>query len=197
MFRMLCSARPLVLYGLLFNFGLANYIYADTPSTPTAIDPSKPKSWEGAIDKLNDGVRVATQSLSSVAKDKSRTDEERRQAILLLGKVGSKESLEFLVANVSIRIPVPIILGDEDALRETPCLYALTVNHRGNWNAAKVVFDSLDSQKTKDDLMHLAVVLRRILGPNLSQRIVEDELTKGPKPERRKNLESIRESLKK
>jgi len=159
------------------------------------IDIAKPDTWEARVKRANEDIAQIARSLISVAKDKKRPVEERRKAILLLGSVRNKESIEFLIANVSLRLPMRRILGDRDAMLETPCTFVL---HQGGWNTAKAVLDSLAKPRPNADLLRIYGVFKRNLTRKRAIAIVDVELEKlvGSENIYKKNLKTIKTYLK-
>ena len=52
-----------------------------------------------------------------------------------MGKIRNKRSLEFLVSNVSLKIPKMAWGGDVDRMKETPCWYTLANGGSGYTSA--------------------------------------------------------------
>ncbi len=160
------------------------------------IDTANPKTWEAAIEGAQDHIREVSASLISVAKDETRSNDDRRKAIFLLGRIENKESLNFLIENITLYLQMEIVKGDDDTLKETPCAYALRKTR--NWKVAQAVFASLEVPKSKRERIHFAGVLRATLGKNLGLAAIEEQLHRTPRPitaQRRENLEAICEYL--
>ncbi len=180
-----CLAVPAV----VFSGGSA----ASKPAERPAIDAAKPDTWEANINHVTNKLDQIAKALIAVAKDEKRPNEERRKAILLLGKIRNKESLDFLISNVSLRIPV---FHSFELPLETPYRYALC---KRDWNIAKAVLDSLKKKpKSKTDLLHLSSVLRATLTKERAIAIVDVELRKLRISENvyKKNLKIVRVYLK-
>jgi hypothetical protein len=164
--------------------------------TESLIDIANPKTWEAAIDNAQGHIREVSAALISVAKDETRSNDDRRKAIFLLGRIEDKESLNFLVENMALYLQMEIVKGDDDTLKETPCAYALRKTR--SWKVAQAVFASLEVTKSKRERVHFAGVLRATLGQNLALAAIEEQLHRTPRPitaQRRENLEAIREYL--
>ena len=160
------------------------------------IDTTNPKTWEAAITGAQDHIREISAALISVAKDETRSNDDRRKAIFLLGRIENKESLNFLIENVALHVQMETIKGDDDELKETPCAYALWSTR--SWKVAQAVFTSLEAPKSKRERIHLAGVLGSTLGNNLTLASIEEQLHRTPRPittQRKENLEAIREYL--
>ena len=160
------------------------------------IDTTNPKTWEAAITGAQDHIHEVLAALISVAKDETRSNDDRRKAIFLLGRIDNKESLNFLIENVALYVQMETIRGDDDYLKQTPCAYAL--RSTGSWKVAQAVFASLDVSKSKREHNRLAGVLGSILGNNLALTAIEEQLHRTPRPitaQRKENLEAIREYL--
>ena len=102
------------------------------PGLPERVLLAKdePATWEPAIRKAQGDLDAIGNILMDVALDKERGDEDRRNAIALIGKIGSDKCLDFLVANVSLAIPLKCF-GGGDFTRATPCTYALCFGDSG------------------------------------------------------------------
>jgi len=160
------------------------------------IDTTNPKTWEAAITGAQDHIHVVLAALISIAKDETRSNDERRKAIFILGRIDNKESLNFLIENVALRVQMEKIKGDDDMLKETPCAYALRSTR--SWKVAQAVFASLDVSKSNREHNRLAGVLISTLGNNLALTAIEEQLHRTPRPitaQRRENLEAIRKYL--
>jgi hypothetical protein len=160
------------------------------------IDTANPKTWEAAIEGAQDHIREVSAALISVAKDETRSNDDRRKAIFILGRIENKESLNFLIENVLLHIQMGQIEGDDDYLKQTPCSYALWSTR--SWKVAQAVFASLEVPKSKWERVHFAGVLGSTLGKNLALAAIEEQLHRTPRPitaQRRENLEAIRDYL--
>jgi len=146
------GAAGLLLVGML-DMGIAR--------APAAIDLAKPDTWEADVARIKRDQDEIAKALISAIKDKERPIEERRKAVFLLGEVHSKESIDFLIQEVSLRLPMRVVFGDEDSVKETPCFYVLA--HKGDWNTARAILYAVNVPKPPRDLLHLATVLETLL----------------------------------
>ncbi len=183
---LLCLAVPAVVF---YGEG-ATAKAAETPM----FDVAKPDAWEAAINRPRKDLSKIAEAFISVGNDQERPPDVRRKAVLLLGKIRDKRSLDFLISNVSMHIPKMKLLGAE-ALLETPCMYAL---YTGDWNTAKAVLDSLEKPKSKEDLLRLSAVLESTLTRDHAQAIVDVELAKliSVVNTRKENLKIIKDYMK-
>jgi hypothetical protein len=164
--------------------------------TESLINTANPQTWEAAITRVREQAFEVSAALIAIAKDKTRSNEDRRKAIFLLGKMDNKKSLDFLIRNITLRVQMDKIKGDEDNLKRTPCAYAL--RHTGNWKAAQAVFGFLDTGKSILEQIHFAGVLKSTLGRNLAEAAIEEQLHRTSRPitaQRRENLEAIKVNL--
>lgn len=164
--------------------------------TESLINTKNPQTWEAAITRVREQAFEVSSALIAVAKDKTHSNEDRRKAIFLLGKMDNKKSLDFLIQNIAFRLQMDKIKGDEDRLKGTPCAYAL--RHTGNWKVAQAVFGSLDTGKSKLEQNHLAGALKSTLGKNLAEAAIEEQLHRTSRPitaQRSENLEAIKVNL--
>jgi len=165
-------------------------------SRTSPIDINDPMTWEAAVTRLQDQTSNVTRALLDAAKDEGRDPEQRRKAVFLLGRVKTEESIRLLVDNIGLRVRMDTVDGEDDALKETPCLYALIMG--GDWGVAQVVLKALDEPKSKLELQYLGSVLDACLGRDVGQAIVNKEFqraTGGPTMARARNLETIKEYL--
>ena len=161
---------------------------ASQPS-PAGMDPADPKTWEPAIDQCKAALSPIAKALMAIAKDEKRSNDDRRQAVLLLGKIGSPESLEFLIGNVTMIIPMRNTIGPEDMLKETACVYALGEGGVGDWNVPKAIIQSLRKPKTQEELRCLFMGMTvRGFGPGVNWALLRQQLGNMPEPTYRENL---------
>ena len=165
------------------------------PKAETAIAPAKPETWDTAIAKVKKDQDALAEVLIAVANDEKRSDEDRRKAIYGLGEIRNKQSLAFLMNNVSLRILMDRMRGAEDFVKLTPCQYML---RKGDWNTAKAILDGLwGKDKTKKDLLLLGSALKRILGSKKLVLVAIDTMTsyRPPQEDNNKNVTFIRTYL--
>lgn len=166
------------------------------PIGKSLIDTANPDTWEAVITRAQDHLRTVSTTLIAIAKDEMRSNDDRRKAIFLLGKIDNKKSLDFLIQNIALHLQMDKIKGDEDDLKRTPCAYAL--RSTANWKVAQAIFGSLDVPKSKLEHIYLAGVLESVLGKNLTLATIEEQLHRTPRPitaQRRENLEAIKVNL--
>jgi hypothetical protein len=159
---------------------------------PAGLDATKPATWEAGVAAINDRLDQAAQALIALAQDASRAREERRQAIFLLGRIKSDQSVQFLIANVSLRLPVDVIMGDEDMAKMFPCQLALETD--GDWNVAKTVLYALKTSRSADDVMRLTSVVERILSRPLAI-VAVDNMAKGSSGVWKENLSAAKAQM--
>jgi len=130
----------------------------------------------------------------AVAKDEKRSNDDRRKAVLLLGKIGSPECLEFLIANVTMRVMVAEIAHDRDMDLLNPCKYALS---DGDWNVPRAIVQSLHKPKTKQEMIYLLggmTLPTSGFGPEMAHALVQQELrNRRGDPVFRENLLTMRD----
>jgi len=174
---------------------LAGMLDAGIPRAPAAIDLAKPETWEAGVARIKQDQEEIAKALISVAKDKERPIEERREAVFLLGEVHSKESIDFLIQEVSLRLPMRILSGDGDFVKETPCFYALAF--KGDWNTARAILYAVNVPKPPRDLLHLYKVLETLLGEDVAVAAVDQTIKQEAQSQSvwRENLTVIRAHL--
>jgi len=195
------SSRKLVMWCLAVGavVGVVSRGAAEGDRGPLAkpfVDTSNPETWETAITDAQHHLCKISAALISVAKDETRSNDDRRKAIFLLGRIDNKESLNFLIENVALYVQMETIKGDDDTLKETPCAYALWSTR--SWKVVQAVFGSLEVSKSKRERINLAGVLGSTLGNNLILAAIEEQLHRTPRPitaQRKENLEAIRAYL--
>jgi len=191
--RLACCVCALALGGLWVGAGGEGP--ASRPS-PAGMDPADPKTWEPAIDQCKAALSPIAKALMAVAKDEMRSNDDRRKAVVLLGEIGSPESLQFLIDNVTMRIPMQTYLLAEDWVKEMACAYALSEGGTGDWNMPKAVMQSLHKPKTKEELRYLRRGLCvRGFGPNVTWALLRQELGNMPEPTYRENLLAMKTML--
>ncbi len=167
------------------------------------FDPKKPDSWTASVDRTRGELRQTAKALEAVALDPKRPDDDRRQAILALGKIGNWESLEFLVNHVELNIPTGTI--KEAGVPGNVCYYVL-LNQGTRWrernlNIIGAILEALDTPRTETELSHYASIFRELLSGNEATKgrasmFIKYELKTHPPTVRRINLEEIRKFLK-
>jgi hypothetical protein len=159
------------------------------------LDLSDPGSWEAAVTDQHARASKIAESLISVARDKQRSDDDRRKAILLLGRIGNSECVEFLVANVGILLPMRLVKGDADHLLQRPCTYALSriAGVDRNWNVVPVILRELakPTRRTRQELRDFAFVLESICGKKTARFLVEQELGRASDATVKENLKGV------
>jgi hypothetical protein len=161
--------------------------------TSTTVDAPRPETWDTEIERIEKETAKIAEEAIRVAKDRKQPAEIRRKAVFTLGKLKTKKSLAFLVDNISLHVPMETIKGDEDTMKETPCMYVLW---KGDWNTAKAVLDGLWAKdKTKTELLFFTEILKRILGERLAVAAVDDALFRTRDTQHKKNLTAIKTFL--
>ena len=139
-----------------------------------SFEAENPETWEAAVNGAQQHLREVSGALISVAKDEKRSDDDRRTAIFVLGTIDNKESLDFLIENITLVLPIDIGDTEEDRLKMTPCRYALMMG--GSWKAGQAVMASLDAPKSKHERLLLATVLSMCLTKNVALAAVDQAL---------------------
>ncbi len=185
-----------VLVALIASLAVAATSVAAESAKVVAIDPARPDTWAAAVAALVRQEYALTDGLITVAKDEKRTPEDRRKAVFTLSALRNRHSLEFLIENVSLKLPMPNNGGQEDPLKEAPCAYVLAEG--ADWGTAQaIILCDDDRTRTPRDLMLLAHALELILGKDLAIAAVSDTLQHRVPPigSWRKNLTGIKTYL--
>ncbi len=156
------------------------------------IDPANPATLEAGVAAARRNLDELVRTLISIAKDEKRSEEDRRNAIFLLGDMETKESMAFLIDNIGLDMPLKIVRGDGDMVKGKPCEHSM--RRSGSWKTAQAVLASLDGAKSNPKLSRLGRVLRTHLGRRFARAVIDEELSQAKylTPQRRKNLEAIR-----
>lgn len=155
-----------------------------------ASSVKKLRSWQAAIDKLDEDRADLVDAIIEAVCDEKLPREERREAVFLLGRIGTPKCFEFLISHILLSIPKEKETEDRDFPSGRPCVYALA---HGDWRAAQAVLSSLDERKTDQERRSLAYVLRQTLGDGRAELVVDEDLRVAAKPEVRRNLAAISE----
>jgi hypothetical protein len=123
--------------------------------------------WEQRAAEAQKTLRNVTHELIALVEDTKASKEERWRAVLALGRLGTRESLEFLVDHVSLRILPPHWkqMGGDEAT-DWPCFWALTNLPNGwegsgrNWNLPQVILRATSKPRTEDELWRYAHLLK-------------------------------------
>ena len=159
----------------------------------TGLVPDKPDTWAPAVARAQGSLDAMAEALMGIALDKTRSDKDRRAAIVLVGKIGTPKCYDFLVDNASMRMMPGDILADT-GFEDFPCPYVL--GSSGDWRAAQAILLSMDQPKTKEEVIHLSGPLRAIMGNKVIARAVVEAKLQFNQPNIRKaNLEQLKEFL--
>ena len=159
------------------------------------IDLRSPSSWKAAIERQTADLDKIAVALISVAEDEGRSPQVRRQAIVLLGRIGSSRALDFLVSHIGMELPLTLVLGDGDMVRGRPCTYALSgiADGKRNWNAVPLLLRYLSKPATRkqQELMDFAFLLRRICGKSTARQLLAHQHSKASQPTVVRNLQGV------
>lgn len=180
---------------LLFAYtsAMSNRLCAQPAKSP--LNLSKPETWEKEVQNAKENLARITVALTFVASDKTRSPDDRRKAILLLGQIDNKDSVEYLVSNIALELPLADGTDDDAKLRQRPCVLALATSYKGRWKAAKVVLKALESSRSEKQLENCAEALKRMVGVNVALIFVEGALTKARSDHHKSNLEFVKKAI--
>jgi hypothetical protein len=177
-------------------------VRAADPPTANDLALLRPEAWQKSATDSRAQLKKLAEALVVVAKDETRPIPERRQAIFALGKLGNKESLDFLIANITLRLPWGKTVTKLEQLQQDPCMYALFIARDGDltWNVVQAVLLALAKPKSREELMALAWVIDVNLGHGPAQAMMDcqikfEENRHPPDQVRVGNLKAIREFL--
>lgn len=187
---------------LLLNVSEAGGEAQKTGGSPL-FDSRKPDTWLASIDQAHAQLSSIFKALSEVALDEHRANDDRNKAVFAIGKIDNQESLDFLVANITLYIPLQKSNLSDDQAKAMPCNYVLLERSRDsrgrgrNLNVVGTILDSLDKPKTEMELLKYAIILKRTLlkdktATNKQARMLIDfELQADPSDIRKENLEAL------
>ncbi len=176
----------------LFAISLA---WGQGQSSTGVIDVSRPETWERTASEARGRLDRIVEALIDVAEDEKSSEQDRVKAIGLLGEIGNKESLDFLVSKVLLRVNLFRIGPSEDELRNFPCMYAMKQMGK-DWAVAQAVLRSFDQPKSEIEIAFLNRHFVDIMRPYVAAGIVTLELYKEPTGHRKKNLTELKKRLK-
>jgi hypothetical protein len=136
-----------------------------------AAEEDRVADWERQGAEAQKALRAVTGKLIALAEDTYAPKEERWRAVVGLGRVGTRDGLEFLVDHISLRLLPPHWrqMGGDEA-KDWPCLWTLRNLPVGwerdgrNWNLAQIILRALAKPRTNDELSDYAELLRLALG---------------------------------
>jgi hypothetical protein len=163
------------------------------------LDVSKPELWDAIVTNHIESLDKLVDNLTSVIKDSDRGSKVRRKAISLLATVGTPRSIEFLVANVDLQVPLADVRGDEDMFRQRACLYVLydmSLTKR-NWSIVPAILKKAEeSTKVKGVVcQYYAGLLKSICGREVAHQLIAERLTLNQDQTVQENLRVIRDAL--
>jgi hypothetical protein len=122
-----------------------------------------------------------TNELIDIANDRMRSAEERRAAILELGKIRTVRAVDYLIWNIGLSIPHARGNTEEERLLRTPCYYALLTSwsesSASDWNIAARILWALEMERTDKELIMYSSVLRSVLSQPRAREYVRAEVS--------------------
>jgi hypothetical protein len=143
------------------------------------------------IEALREHVNETRQMLEKIALDEERSNEDRREAFFLLGKLGDDESITFLAKHISVQIPMFAAVTDDDRQKEWPAYYAL-INFTG-WNCLPAALRQLREERSRQDLLLTEHLLRGRLGTAAASAVLQAEAAAATEELHRENLKKVLE----
>ena len=162
---------------------------------PGVIDVGRPETWELTVSEARGRVDRIVEALIDVARDEKHSEQDRVKAIGLLGEIGNKECLDFLVSHYGLQVNLFRMGPSEDELRNFPCMYAMKQMGK-DWAVAQAVLRSFDPPKSEMEIAFLNRHFVDIMRPYVAAGIVTLELYKEPTGHRKKNLTELKKMLK-
>jgi hypothetical protein len=160
----------------------------------SAIDVTRPDTWDRTVSEASDRMSGIVSALIDVAKDEKRTQTDRVKAIGLLGRIGDKESLDFLLSHSFFVVNLFRESTERGQLRNRPCMYAINKMGR-NWAVAQAILRSFDQPKNEREVGYLSRRFIYIMQPEVAALIVSRELAERPTGDREKNLMYLKKRI--
>ena len=188
--------RPAVFSLLLLGAALlvVGLVWGQDRVSTSAIDVSRPDTWDRTVSEARDRMRGIASALIDVTRNEKRTQMDRDKAIGLLGRIGNKESLDFLLSHPLVVVDLFNESTEDGQMRSLPCQYAILKMGR-DWAVAQAILRSFDRPKTEWELGYLTTRFIYIMQPEVAARIVDRELAEKPTGDREKNLKVLRERI--
>jgi len=182
----------------LFLLGAAllvvSLVWGQDRVATSAIDVSRPDTWDRTVSEASDRMSGIVSALIDVAKDEKRTQMDRDKAIGLLGRIGGKESLAFLLSHSFLMVHLFSESTEEGQLRNRPCMYAIHKMGR-DWAVAQAILRSFDRPRTELEVGYLSRRFIYIMQPEVAARIVDREVAEKPTGDREKNLMYLKKRI--
>ena len=136
---------------------------------------------EGKLAEISDTLNTcnaalikSTDSLIPIIENTKCSNTERRNAVVLLGKVNCVKSINYLIDNVLLEIEIDDFSGSskgDGAIAEVhPCRHALL---SGDWRTAEAILKNVANKKSNEELMSLAEVERVLLGQSVAAKAID------------------------
>jgi len=135
------------------------------------------------------------EELKRIGLDSTTNFKVRQEALILIGKIQTTESIRFLIDNISIYIFNGPYDGDVTELLEHPCYYALMKDRDRNWcwYIIPEVLASLKKEKKDiEEIKWIAQIFKYALhsNRNLPIEFIETRM-RGARPPFKENMEKI------
>ena len=114
-----------------------------------------------------------SQSLQKFALDKSQALDQRRNVVFALGKLGGKETLDFLAKHIDTSIPVLPPLDDKE-FQETWAFY--TALDSAGWDAIPAVLRRMGDKHSDAALLLYEKILCEKLGDSAALALLNEEI---------------------
>lgn len=160
---------------------------------PLVIDTAATKALEAAMEKNQEKRQKIAKALIALGTDKKEHPNRRYKFIILLGKVRNKESEDFLIGNISLKL-----IGKDENGKDAklfPCTDSLIAAK--DWNSVRDILESLEKPKAQEDLVQFTRVIEGIIGKNLALKLVERHLhlTSFSVSDKNENLKKMKEIM--
>ncbi len=144
----------------------------DAPTAPApapdgrepAFDVDRPETWARSIRREKDILASMGRELIQFATDKERSDDDRIEAIMVLGRIQCPDSTRFLLENIALRLNPSHIRGDLQMAQRWPCSAGISFSR--DWNYLPSILRELNKKKTEWELLLHGSDIQSILSKN-------------------------------
>lgn len=179
-----------------FGVDLDGAVYGNETSEANGSENGGVERLRGELTALEEQLKMVSEELQAIALDERVSGPERREAVLLISKIGDEGSLAFLATHLGeIRIDPPFGRRGADGRTLEWACYAAWLQVR-DWNAVPAILENLRDFEISEDeypwtLNFTAVLLSSRLGSNAAKALIESELRGATEERHRENLEVV------
>jgi hypothetical protein len=171
-------------------------VYGNATNEANGSENGGVERLRAELAEFEERLKMLSEELQAIALDERVSGPERREAVLLISKIGDEGSLAFLATHLGeIRIDPPFGRSGADGRTLEWACYAAWLQVR-DWNAVPAILDNLmDFELTEDrlpwTLNFSARLIRDRLGRDAAKALIESELHGATEERHRENLEEV------